>query len=68
MYEDIIENHVEEIRADNALFELADLQETQLNNPTRAQELYEKIFIDFSNSTFAVKARKRFRKLRGDNI
>ena len=68
MYEDIIENHVEEIRADNALFELADLQETQLNNPTRAQELYEKIFIDFSNSTFAVEARKRFRKLRGDNI
>lgn len=68
MYEDIIENHAEEIRADNALFELADLQENQLNNPTRAQELYEKIFIDFSNSTFAVEARKRFRKLRGDNI
>lgn len=68
MYEKIIEDHVEEIRADNALFELADLQENQLNNVEKAKELYEKIFIDFSNSTFAVEARKRFRKLRGDNI
>ncbi|MEM6316156.1 MAG: tetratricopeptide repeat protein [Bacteroidota bacterium] len=68
MYETIIEDHTDEIRADNALFELADLQENQLNNVERAKELYEKIFIDFSNSTFAVEARKRFRKLRGDNI
>ena len=68
MYEQIIENHAEEIRADNALFELAELQEQHLNNPEKAKELYEKIFIDFSNSTFAVEARKRFRRLRGDNI
>jgi len=68
MYEEIIEKHAEEIRADNALFELADLQENQLNNTEKAKELYEKIFIDFSNSTFAVEARKRFRKLRGDSI
>ena len=68
MYEEIIEKHIEEIRADNALFELAEMQEKQLNNPERAKEIYEKIFIDFSNSTFAVEARKRFRKLRGDNI
>lgn len=68
MYEEIIENHAEEIRADNALFALADLQENQLNNLEKAKELYEKIFIDFSNSTFAVEARKRFRRLRGDNI
>ncbi len=68
MYEEIIEKHAEEIRADNALFKLADLQENQLNNIEKAKELYEKIFIDFSNSTFAVEARKRFRKLRGDNI
>ena len=68
MYETIVEDHADEIRADNALFELADLQENQLNNVDKAKELYEKIFIDFSNSTFAVEARKRFRKLRGDNI
>jgi tetratricopeptide (TPR) repeat protein len=68
MYEEIVENHTDEIRADNALFEWATIQENHLNNPDKAKELYEKIFIDFSNSTFAVEARKRFRKLRGDNI
>ena len=68
MYEKIIDKHTEEIRADNALFELAELYENQLSNPDKAKELYERIFIDFSNSTLAVDARKRFRKLRGDNI
>jgi len=28
--------------------------------------LYEKLFIEYSGSTFAVDARKRFRILRGD--
>jgi tetratricopeptide (TPR) repeat protein len=64
----ITEKHVEEIRADNALFELAELYELKLGEPEKAKELYEKLFMDFSNSTFAVEARKRFRKLRGDNI
>lgn len=64
----ITEKHAEEIRADNALFELAELYELKLGEPEKAKELYEKLFMDFSNSTFAVEARKRFRKLRGDNI
>jgi len=68
MYETIIENHIEEIRADNALFELAQLYENPLQNSDKAKELYERIFIDFSNSILAVDARKRFRILRGDNI
>ena len=68
MYEKIIEEHKDEIRADNALFELADMYENQLNNPEKAKGLYEQIFIDFSDSTLAVDARKRFRQLRGDNI
>jgi TolA-binding protein len=64
----IIENYQEEIRADNALFELAELYETHLKDIEKAKTLYERLFIDFSNSTFAVEARKRFRILRGDNI
>jgi TolA-binding protein len=64
----ITEKHAEEIRADNALFELAELYELKLGEPEKAKELYEKLFMDFSNSTFAVEARKRFRKLRGDSI
>ena len=66
--ETIIEKHADGIRADNALFELARLYEEQLNNTEKAQELYEKLFIEYSGSTFAVDARKRFRILRGDNI
>ena len=68
MYQKIIAEHIEEIRADNAMFELAELYENQLNQPDKAKELYEKIFIDFSSSTFSVEARKRFRRLRGDEI
>ena len=68
MFQKIITEHTEEIRADNAMFELAELYANQLNQPDKAKELYEKIFIDFSSSTFAVESRKRFRKLRGDVI
>ncbi len=66
MYNTIIEKYSEEIRADNALFELAELYETKLNELEKAKSLYEKIFIDYGSSTFAAEARKRFRVLRGD--
>jgi len=68
MYQKIIDEHIEEIRADNALFELANLYENQVKDIEKAKELYERIFIDFSGSTFAVDARKRFRRLRGDDV
>lgn len=64
----IIDKFKEEIRADNALFELAKLYETNLNNKEQAMKLYEQLFTEFSSSTFAVDARKRFRILRGDKL
>lgn len=64
----IVDKYAEEIRADNALFELAGLYENQLGDVNKAMELYEKLFIDYSGSTFAVEARKRFRILRGDQL
>ena len=67
-YDKVIEIYPEEIRADNAIFELAELYESRFNDLDKAKELYEKLFIDFSSSTFAIEARKRYRKLRGDNI
>ena len=67
-YESILEKHGEEIRADNALYELAKIYDYQLNQAEKAKSLYEKLFIDFSNSVLAVEARKRFRILRGDKI
>ncbi|MEL6988234.1 MAG: tetratricopeptide repeat protein, partial [Bacteroidota bacterium] len=66
LFQQIVDNYPEEIRADNSLFELASLYENELGDKTKAQELYEKLFIDFSGSTFSIEARKRFRILRGD--
>ncbi len=68
MFQKIIETYPEEIRADNSLFELAELYEDHLGDLEKAKSLYETIFIDYSGSTFAVEARKRYRRLRGDDI
>lgn len=65
-FEKVVENHAEDIRADNALYALAKIYEGPLKDIEKAKELYEKIFIEYSASTFAVDARKRFRILRGD--
>jgi len=68
MLDAIIADYSDGIRADNALYQLAEIYEKHLIDLEKAKTLYEKIFIDYSGSTFAVEARKRFRKLRGDNI
>lgn len=68
LYAQVVEKFPEDIRADNALFALATLQEKFLDDKEKAQQLYENLFIDYSNSTFAVEARKRYRLLRGDSI
>lgn len=58
----------ESIRTDNALFQLAEMYENQFDDKEKAKSLYETLFIDYSGSTFAVEARKRFRILRGDKV
>lgn len=68
MLQRIIDNYPTDIRADNAVFELAELNERQLGDIEKAKSMYEKLFIEYSGSTFAVEARKRYRALRGDNI
>lgn len=54
--------------ADDALFTLADLYENNLKNNEEAKTLYQKLISDYPGSMFTIEARKRFRKLRGDNI
>ena len=68
MYQTIIDKFPDDIRADNALFELAEIYETKLKDPEKAKPLYEKIFVHYSGSTFAAEARQRFRILRGDEL
>jgi tetratricopeptide (TPR) repeat protein len=68
MLQTIIDKYADGIRGDNAVFELAELHETRLDNPTKATELYEKIIYDYSGSTFSVEARKRYRRLLGEEM
>ncbi|MEM6396538.1 MAG: tetratricopeptide repeat protein [Bacteroidota bacterium] len=67
-YQSIIDDHSDGIRVDNSLYALAGLYEKYLDDTPRAMELYETLFIDYSNSIFAVEGRQNFRRLRGDDI
>lgn len=67
-WQTVVEKYKDGIRADNALYRLAELYENQLGDLEKAKGLYEKLFLDFSGSILAVEARKRYRILRGDNI
>ncbi len=68
LYEQIISDYADGIRADNSLYALAQIYDLHLDEEQKAMEFYERIFIDYSDSTFSVDARKRYRQLRGDNI
>lgn len=67
-YEYLIRNYPEDITADNGVYELAEIFESVVDQPDRAQELYETIFLEYESSTLAGEARKRYRKLRGDEV
>lgn len=68
MYLKITEAYKDGILVDNALFRLAELNEKQFKNPAKAMEYYQQILFDHPGSLFTVQARKRYRKLRGDNV
>ncbi len=67
-YAAVVDQYPEDIRADNALYKLAEINLHIFNDKDKAKELYEKLFIEYSDSTFAVEARKKFRELRGDAL
>ncbi len=62
----IVDEYGTDILADNALFYLGDLYQIYLKDDEKAKEYYEKIILDYKDSTFSIEARKRYRKLRGD--
>jgi tetratricopeptide (TPR) repeat protein len=67
-YEKTIASDPESIRIDNALFALGELYESKVIDKEKARACYERIFIEFTDSLYAVEARKRYRLLRGDKI
>ncbi|CAM1349772.1 MULTISPECIES: tetratricopeptide repeat protein [Tenacibaculum] len=64
----ILQLDPEGILVDNSLYELGELYNKKLNNPEKASEYYQKIIFDHASSIYLVDARKKYRKLRGDNI
>ncbi|NND95579.1 MAG: hypothetical protein HKN45_12010, partial [Flavobacteriales bacterium] len=65
---EITELYFDDILADNALYDLAELSERVFQDEVRAMELYRKLFLDYPNSLYSAEARKRFRFLRGDDL
>ncbi len=64
----LISTHNSSIWIDDAIFTLADLYETKLQNTIEAKKLYQQLITDFPGSMLIADARKRYRHLRGDNV
>ena len=64
----IVDQHAKDVLADDALYQLALLYEKNFDNKTEAQRLYEMLILDYPGSTFSERARKSFRRLRGDSL
>lgn len=68
LYAKIVEGYPEEILADNALYKMAELNEIQLANKSKAMDLYQELITKYPGSLYTTEARKRFRVLRGDPV
>lgn len=67
-YQKIVEFYADGILADDAHYALGELYSNILNEPEKAKSHYEKIIYDYQDSYYFPKARKQFRRLRGDAI
>lgn len=56
----------EDLLADDAIYRLAQLHETELNQTAKAMEYYQNLLLHYPGSLYTVEARKRYRSLRGD--
>jgi tetratricopeptide (TPR) repeat protein len=64
----IVQEYNSDLLGDDATFKLAELYETRLNDKEKAKQLYEDLLTKHPDSLFTVEARKRYRRLRGDNV
>ena len=67
-YQAILDNKTEDLLKDDALYRMAIIYETQLDDEDKAKALFKKIVLEYPASFWFVDARKHFRKLRGDEI
>ncbi|MDN3596161.1 tetratricopeptide repeat protein [Zunongwangia endophytica] len=67
-YLSILANYGQDLLADNAAWNLAELYANHLNLPEKAQQYYEQLLFNFEDSIYFIEARKKYRSLRGDTI
>ncbi|PCJ65925.1 MAG: hypothetical protein COA58_07540 [Bacteroidetes bacterium] len=60
LYTTIYEKYSEDILADNALYRSANITLHVLNQPDVAQQLFEKLVLEYNSSLFVVSARKTY--------
>jgi len=63
MLELILKNNGSDMLADDALFRLAGIYETHLNQKEKAMELYKKMLTEYPGSIYVVDSRAEYRKL-----
>ncbi len=56
------------LKADDAMYLLAETYDYKLRDKEKAMETYKKIIDTFPQSIFIQESRKRYRQLRGDKI
>lgn len=66
LYLRIVETFPNDILGDDALYKLATLTETKINDQAQAKQLYEMFINKYPGSLYIVDVRKRYRQLRGD--
>ncbi len=67
-YQKMVDNYGEGILADDALYYLGLLYEEKLADPEKAKTYYEQIIFSHADSIHLVDARRRYRRLRGDEV
>ena len=66
VYNMLVTYYPESIKADNALFERAEIQRVRLSNNEEARKLYMILMTDYPESIYSGKARKQYRMLVGE--
>jgi tetratricopeptide (TPR) repeat protein len=64
----IITNYPSDILGDDAMFMLAQVHQKQLYNNEKAMEIYREFLTKYPGSVYVAEARKRYRRLRGDQL
>ena len=64
--EELMKFYPTDILADDALYQLGEISETNLLDPEKAKDYYRRILFDYKGSLYTTEARKRFLALRGE--